>query len=60
MDTPPLGAAAKDFLGDRSHTMAKSPMISRDKSDMTKSISCMCNISLELVKSGLGRKNLFL
>lgn len=37
---PLRGAAEKDFLGDSSHTMAKSPMISRDRSDITKSISC--------------------
>ena len=35
-----VGAAANVFLGESSHTMAKSPMISSDRSDITKSISC--------------------
>jgi len=39
-ERPPWGAGEKDFLGDRSQTIAKSPMISRDRSDITKSISC--------------------
>ncbi len=36
-----VGAAPNLFLGDSSQTIAKSPMISSDRSDITKSISCM-------------------